>query len=164
MTAGIQERQARCQPHLARLRMLAHGDAGAVLSRRVIVDIARATNAILAEAEAACRDAQAAGRGSPGRGSPGRSSPGRSSSGWNSSRWSRAEHPASATFLAVRLNRLSAAAQDAVAAALAANSAELRRQLHRFDSLTAAIWTVMQAVYGPVRQDQPRRPARPGVA
>ena len=145
MTAEMQEHQARCQPHLVRLRMLAHGEAGSVLSLRVSVDIAQATNAILAEAEAADRDAQAVGRGSQDRSSTG---------------WSRAGNPASATFLRVRLNRLSAAAQDAVAAARAANSAEMRCQLRRFDALTTAMWTVMQAVYGPVPPDQ--RGARPG--
>jgi hypothetical protein len=144
MAAEIQEHQARCQPHLVRLRMLATGEAGLILTRRTIVDIAQATNAILAEAEAAGRHAQAA---DPGR-------PGRNSTGWNST----AGHPAAATFLRVRLNRLSAAAKDVVAAALAANSAEMRCQLRRFDALTTAIWTVMQAVYGPVQRDQARRP------
>ncbi len=136
--------------------MLTPDEAGAVLSGRVIVDIAQATNAILAEAEAAGRAAQAAQAAAL-------SSLGWGSSGWSGS-WSQAGQLASGTFLQVRLNRLSAAAQDAVAAALAANNAELRCQLRRFESLTTAIWTVMQAVYGPVPQDQRQRPARPGVA
>ena len=135
MTADqIEEHRARCQPYLVRLRMLAHGEAGAVLSRRTIVEIARATDAVLAEAEAAGHDVRAASDDSPGQ-------------------------PTAGTFLRVRLNRLAAAAEDAIAAARAANSADMRGHLRRFDSLTSAIWTVLHAVYAP----RPR-PGRPSVA
>ncbi len=161
MTADqIEEHRARCQPHLVRLRMLAQGEAGAVLSRRVIVEIAQATGAIVAEAEAAGHELEAAGHeggaaghegGAAGHGGqaadqdgPGGNGPG---------------HPAAGTFLRVRLNRLAAAAEAAIAAARAANSADMRCQLRRFDTLTAAIWTVLHAVYDP----HTRRPARPGV-
>ena len=68
---------------------------------------------------------------------------------------------AAGTFLRVRLNRLAAAAEDAIAAARAADSAGMRGQLRRFDSLTSAIWIVLHAVYAPLPQP---RPARPGVA
>ena len=42
--------------------------------------------------------------------------------------------------------RLAAAADDAAAAARAGGAAELRRHLRRFDTLTAAIWTVQDAL------------------
>jgi len=135
----IEKHQARCQPYLVRLRMLAHGEAEAVLSRRVIVEIAQATDAIVAEAEAAGNDARAASQASPGWSSPG--------------------HPAAGPFLRVRLNRLAAAAEDAIAAARAANFADMRSHLRRFDTLTTAIWTVLHSVYG----SNPRRPARPSA-
>jgi hypothetical protein len=39
-------------------------------------------------------------------------------------------------------------ADDAIAAARAGDSGEMRRHLRRFDALTSAIWTVQDAVYG----------------
>jgi len=130
----IQDHQARCLADLISLRMLARGEAGTPPSRWVIVEIARATGAILAEAEAAGRAALAAADG---------------------------KNRGGETFLRVRLDRLATAANDAIAAARAGNSAELRQHLHRFDALTSAIWTVHDAVYGPRRT---RRPARPQVS
>ena len=124
----IQDRQARCLAHLISLRMLARGEAGTPPSRWVIVEIARATGAILAEAEAAGRAALAAADG---------------------------KNRGGETFLRVRLDRLAAAAHDAIDAARAGNSAELCRYLHRFDVLTSAIWTVHDAVYGPRRARSP---------
>jgi hypothetical protein len=53
------------------------------------------------------------------------------------------------TFLQVRLDRLAVAASNAIAAAQAEDSGQLRSQLRRFDVLTAAIWTVQLAVYAP---------------
>ena len=55
-------------------------------------------------------------------------------------------HRGDGTFLRVRLDRLAASADDAVAAARAGDSGELRRHLRRFDTLTAAIWTVQDAL------------------
>jgi hypothetical protein len=49
----------------------------------------------------------------------------------------------------VRLERLAASADDAIAAAREGNSAAMRRHLNRFDTLTSAIWAVQQAVYDP---------------
>jgi len=48
----------------------------------------------------------------------------------------------------VRLDRLAATASDAIASARAGDSGEMRRHLRRFDTLTSAIWTVQDAVYG----------------
>jgi hypothetical protein len=120
---AIEEHRVRCQPHLLRLRMLARGEAETVLPRQATVEVIRSTEAILAEAEAASSDARAAEDSQASLGA--------------------------VTFLRVRLNRLAAAADDAIAAAAAGDRAQMRRHLHRFDSLTSAIWTVQQAVYGP---------------
>ena len=119
----IKDHQARCLASLISLRMLAQGEAGAPLPRWVVVEIAQATGTVLAEAEEGGRAVLAAVgivRGHPGDG----------------------------TFLRVRLDRLAAAANDAIAAARAGEDGEMRRYLRRFDTLTAAIWMVEDAVYG----------------
>ena len=117
----IEDHQARCQPYLLRLCMIARDNPGTVLPWQSVVEVIQSTEAILAEAEAAGSDARAAAGGGPGAG----------------------------TFLAVRLSRLAAAASDVIAAAGEGDSAQLRRHLHRFDVLTSAICTVQQAVFGP---------------
>jgi len=116
----IKDHQARCLASLISLRMLAQGEAGMPLPRWVVVEVAQATGTVLAEAEAAGHTVLAAA----------------------------GDHPGAGTFLRVRLDRLAAAADDAIAAARAGDYGEMRRHLHRFDSLTAAIWTVQDAVYG----------------
>jgi hypothetical protein len=126
-----QDHQARCLAHLVSLRMLARDETGMPPPRWVVVEIAKATGAILAEAEAAGHAALAAVGGDRGRGDE--------------------------TFLRVRLDRLAAAANDAFTAARAGNSAELRQHLCRFEALTSAIWAVHDAVYGP-RQTRPPDP------
>jgi hypothetical protein len=126
-----QDHQARCLAHLISLRMLAREQTGMPPPRWMVVEIAKATGAILAEAEAAGHAALAAVGGARGRGDE--------------------------TFLRVRLDRLAAAANDAITAARAGNSAELRQHLRRFDALTSAIWAVHDAVYGP-RHAQPPDP------
>jgi hypothetical protein len=118
VTDQIQEHRARCAALLVSLRMLTQEEAGASPSRWVVVEVAQATGTVLAEVEAASRAALAGG----GR-------------------------PGDETFLRVRLDRLAAAADDAIAAARAGESGEMRRHLHRFDALTSAIWTVQDAVY-----------------
>lgn len=119
----IQEHQDRCLAPLISLRMLAQGEAGAPLPRWVLVEVAQATGTVLAEAEAAGRAVlTAAGVGSGRRGDE--------------------------TFLRVRLDRLAAAASDAITAARAGDSGEMRRHLRRFEALTSAIWMVQDAVYG----------------
>ena len=55
VTDEIRDHQARCAVPLNSLRMLAHDDGGAPVPRRVVVEIAQATRAVLAEAEAAGR-------------------------------------------------------------------------------------------------------------
>jgi hypothetical protein len=119
----IQEHQARCLAPLISLRMLAEGEAGVPLPRWVVVEVAQATNTVLAEVEAAGRAVlTAAGAGS--------------------------SHPGDGTFLRVRLDRLATTASDAIAAARAGDFGEMRRHLCRFDVLTSAIWAVQDAVYG----------------
>ncbi len=121
VTGQLGDHQARCLAHLISLRLLAQTEPGALLPRRVVVEVARATGAVVAEAEAAGQAVLTAGPGGPHRGD--------------------------GTFLRVRLDRLAVAADDAVAAARAGDAAELRRHLRRFDTLTAAIWTVQDALY-----------------
>jgi len=119
----IEDHQARCQPHVLRLQMIARDQAGTALPWGAVVEVIQATGAILAEAEASRNDTiAAAGAG-----------------------------PAGGTFLSVRLSRLATAANDAIAAAGEGDSGLLRRHLHRFEVLTSAIWTVQQAVSGPDR-------------
>jgi hypothetical protein len=88
-----------------------------------VVEVAQATGTVLAEAEAASRAVLTAVG-------------------------VVADRPGDGTFLRVRLDRLAAAANDAMTAASAGDSGEMRRHLRRFDALTAAIWTVQDAVYG----------------
>jgi hypothetical protein len=119
----IRDHQARCVAALISLRMLAQGEAGLPLPRWVVVEVAQATGTVLAEAEAASRAAlTAAGVGG--------------------------DRPGGGTFLRVRLDRLAAAANDAITAARTGDSGEVVRHLHRFDVLTSAIWAVQDAVYG----------------
>jgi hypothetical protein len=117
----IGDHQTRCLPHLLTLRMLARDDAEAPFPRLAGAQVAEATVAILAEAEAAGHEARAATGGGPGTG----------------------------IFLDVRLSRLATAAGDAIAAAEAGDFARLRRHLRRFEVLTSAIWTVQDATPRP---------------
>jgi hypothetical protein len=116
----IEDHQSRCQPHLLRLQMIAHGNADVILTRQSVVEIAQATRAILTEAETAARGAWGVSRGGPG----------------------------AAALLQARLNRLAVTVEDAIAAAGSGDFGQLRRHLDRFVALTAAIWTVQQAIYG----------------
>jgi len=110
----IEDHEARCLPHLLVLRMLASDDAEVPSPWLAMAKVAQATDAILAEAETAGREARTAKGNGPGPG----------------------------IFLSVRLSRLAAAAGDAVAAAGAGDFTQLRRHLHRFEVLTSAIWAV----------------------
>jgi hypothetical protein len=120
----IEDHQARCQLQLLKLRMIARYEPGTALTWHAVTEIVQATEAILAEAQAAGSDARAAAG------------------------------PGAATFLNVRLSRLAAAANDAIVAAGDGDSGQLRRHLHRFEVLTSAIWTVQQAVSAPVPSRQ----------
>jgi hypothetical protein len=126
MTAAddIRDHQARCQPHMFRLRMLARGEAGFGLPA---VEVGEATGAIIAEAEASSRAALAAD----------------------------GSHPGAGTFLRVRLDRLTVAADEAVTAARHGNPADLRLHLLRFEALTSAIWTVQDSLYGQLPSIRP---------
>jgi hypothetical protein len=116
----IQDHRARCQSHLLTLRLLACGEPMTELPLRIVTE---AAGAVIAEVTAAGSDARAvAAIGSGGRGAE--------------------------TLLQARLSRLASAAGDLVAATVAGDLTEVRRQLDRFDALTSAIWTVLRAVYG----------------
>jgi hypothetical protein len=118
----IGDHQRRCQPHLVRLRMLvAGGEAGAALPGQAAAEVRDATDAVLAEAEAAGRAALAAISGSR-------------------------RQPEAETFLWVRLARLAGAADEAVDTARGGDASGLRRHLARFDTLTTAIWAVQHAM------------------
>jgi hypothetical protein len=110
----IEEHQAQCLPHMLTLRLLVRDGAETPLPWLAAAEVIRATEAILAEAQTASREVRATAGGGPGTG----------------------------TFLGVRLSRLAAAADDAIAAAAAGNFAQLRRHLRRFEALTSAIWAV----------------------
>jgi hypothetical protein len=110
----IEDHQARCLPHMLTLRLLVRDGAEAPLPWLAAAEVIRATEVILAEAQAASREVRAATGGGPG----------------------------TVTFLGVRLSRLAAAADDAIASAGAGDFAQLRRHLRRFEALTSAIWTV----------------------
>jgi hypothetical protein len=120
-TDQTEDHQARCLPHVLSLRMLARDGAETPLAWLAVAEVSRATEAILAEAEAAAREARTAAGDGPGL----------------------------AVFLGARLSRLAVAADDAIAAARAGDLAQLRRNLRRFDVLTSAIWAVQDAVSGP---------------
>ena len=117
VTGQLEDHQARCLPHLLTLRMLARDTPEAPLPWLAVAEVTRATEAILAEVEAAVRAVTGGGPGGPGPG----------------------------IFLDVRLSRLAAAADDAIAAARAGDFTQLRRHLRRFETLTSAIWAVQDA-------------------
>jgi hypothetical protein len=121
VTEQIRDHQARCLAPLITLRMVAQGETGFPLPRWVVVEVAQATGAVIAEAEAAGRTAL--------------STVGASS-----------DRPAGKSFLQVRLDRLAASAEDAIDAARVGDYGAMRRHLRRFDSLTSAIWTVEDAL------------------
>ena len=55
----VDDHEARCQPHMLSLRMIAGYEAGTALSRQAVGEVIQATEAILAEAGAAVSDARA---------------------------------------------------------------------------------------------------------
>lgn len=133
----IRDHQSRCHPHLLRLRLVARGEASTTVSRQIAAEVRDATNAILAEAEAAARTVIASAAGTR-------------------------REPATETFLWARLARLADAADEAVNAAHGGGAAALRSRLRRFDELTSAIWMVQHAVYGQVPLPRPASHAAPG--
>ena len=147
----LEDHRVRCQPYLLRLRMIARDDPGLLLTQLTVAEVIQATEMVLAEAEAAGGDVRAAGGDVQAAAGDVQAAAGVSGSG-----------PGAPAFLRVRLNRLAGAANDAIAAAGAGDSGQLRGQLRRFDVLTAAIWTVHQAVYGPA--GRAIRPRDAGIA
>lgn len=122
----IRQNRHRCMPHLAKLRMLAHDPAAPSATSKVVREITRATNAIMAEATAGYRTALVpAADSSRGSGNP--------------------------SLLQPRLARLQAAAEDTVAAASHQDAAALRQHVRRFESLTSAIWAVLLSAVAPAR-------------
>ena len=113
------DRQLRCQRQLLMLRMLVLGQDGMTPTRQA-AEIREATNAVIAEVEATSRAVLESG----GR------------------------EPEAETFLWVRVTRLAMAADQAVNAARGGELGALDAHLRHFDTLTAAIWTVQDAVYG----------------
>ena len=147
----LEDHRVRCQPYLLTLRMIARGDPGLLLTQLTVAEVIQATEMVLAEAEAAGGDVRAAGGDVQAAAGDVQAAAGVSGSG-----------PGAPAFLRVRLNRLAGAANDAIAAAGAGDSGQLRGHLRRFDVLTAAIWTVHQAVYGPA--GRAIRPRDAGIA
>ena len=122
MTADgeIHDYQVRCQSYMLELLMLARVEAGLAPT---VAEVSRATGAIIAEIGVA-------------------------SSAVLSGGYSR-RHPGAGPFLQVRLNRLTAAADEVIAATRDGDSASLRRVLNKFEALTSAMWTVHEAVREP---------------
>lgn len=114
------ESMPQYQRQLERLRFLTGSDDGTVPPGDLADVVRDSTNAVIAEAEAMSRATIRAGN----------------------HRESQAD-----TFLWVRVARLAAAADHAVDAARAGDHSGLRSHLRHFESLTAAIWTVRDAVY-----------------
>jgi hypothetical protein len=116
----LEDHQARCLPHLLTLRMLVRTTPEAPLTWLVVAEVTQATKAVLAEVESAVQAVTGSGPGSLGS-------------------------PGTGTFLGVRLSRLAAAADDAIAAAGAGDFTQVRCHLRRFETLTSAIWAVQDA-------------------
>jgi hypothetical protein len=154
----LEDHRVRCQPYLLRLRMIARDDPGLLLTQLTVAEVIQATEMVLAEAEAAGGDVRAAGGDVRAAGGDVQAAAGdvQAAAGVSGS------GPGAPAFLRVRLNRLAGAANDAIAAAGAGDSGQLRGQLRRFDVLTAAIWTVHQAIYGPA--GRAIRPRDAGIA
>jgi hypothetical protein len=111
----IEDHQARCLPHMLTLRLLARDEAEAPLPWLATAKVIHATETILAEAQAAGREVRVA---------------------------TGAARPGTGIFLGVRLSRLAAVADDAIAAAGAGDFTQLHRHLRRVEALTSAIWAV----------------------
>ena len=119
----LEDHRARCLPHLLSLRMLARDRPEAPIPWLAVAEVAQVTKAILAEVEAAILAETGGAPGGPGG----------------------PDSPGTGIFLSVRLSRLAAAADDAIAAAGAGDFTQLRCHLRRFDTLSSAIWAVQDA-------------------
>lgn len=116
----MSDHESHCRAQLLRLRMLATAPQDSAAGRwQIVTEIRDATRAVIAEAEAMSRAASRKG-GNRARGAE--------------------------TFFWVRVARLMASANQAESAARDGDIPRLRAHLHHFDALTAAIFTVEQAV------------------
>jgi hypothetical protein len=120
----IRAHHIRCEPHLARLQMVARYEAGEALPPGLPEEVAEATSAILAEAHAAGRVSVIA--------------------------VANGQRRAVTAILDARLGRLAAAAEEAVAAAKDGDPGALSRHLRKFDVLTSALWTVQLELHATV--------------
>jgi hypothetical protein len=112
----IRDHHVRCEPHLARLQMMARYEANAPLPPGLTDDVVESASAVLAEAQAAGRVMVAA--------------------------LATGQRRAVTAFLDARLGRLAAAAGEIAAAARDGDVAALRRHVRKFEVLTSALWTV----------------------
>ena len=134
----IRIHQVRCEPHLARLQMLARYGADEPIPPGLHEGVAEATSAVLAEARAAGRvSVTAAANG---------------------------QRRAVTVLLDARLGRLAAAAGEAVAAAADGDLRALRRHLPKFEVLTSALWTVQLELAAVSPPSARRSPAARGLA
>ena len=120
VASEIRDHQAQCVPHLARLHVLGRYQAGEPVPPGLAEELSTVTNAILAETGAAVEATVAA--------------------------VPDARRASVAGFLADRVARLAAAADEAVSAARAGDAAVLHRCLRRFEVLAFALWTVQLAM------------------
>jgi len=114
-------RHSRCQQQMSRLRVLAMSEDSLVPSGQFAIEVREATNAVIAYVEAASRVVLDVEQHEPG----------------------------TETFLWVRVARLALAADEAFNAARSGDLPALRAHLRHFETLTSAIWTVRNAMYGP---------------
>jgi hypothetical protein len=112
----IRDHHVRCEPHLARLQMMARYEANEPLPPGLADEVVESTSAVLAEAQAAGRVMVAA--------------------------LATSQRRAVTAFLDARLRRLAAAAGEVAAAVRGGDVAALRRHLRKFEVLTSALWTV----------------------
>jgi hypothetical protein len=131
--SDIRAHHVRCEPHLARLQMIARYDADQPLPPGLPERVAEATSAVLAEAHAAGRVSV--------------------------TEVANGQRRAVAAFLDARLGRLAAAAGEAVGAANDGDLSALRRHLRRFEALTSALWTVQLELYASAAPSSPRQSA-----
>lgn len=138
----IRDHHTHCAPHLARLHLLGILRPDEPAPPCLADEVNAVTSAILAEAGAALRATLAAVPGT--------------------------RRTAVAEFLANRMAKLAAAADETVRAAKDADAAAMHRCLRRFEMLTSAVWTVQLAMPGEARQPRPaggpRNRLRPPVA
>jgi hypothetical protein len=119
-TESAQHRGSRCQQELSRLRMLVLRGDSLLSSGYQAAEIRQATNAVIAEAEAASNTALGIGGHQFG----------------------------AEAFLWVRVARLATAADRAVDAAHTGDLPAARAHLRHFDTLISAFWTVRNAMHG----------------